>query len=68
VNRIIEPITFGYVCWNWSSAYQINMRRRMYEAARKDDGTTLTADSAEGLLNAIRQDYVQRPVPRDVAP
>ena len=40
------------------------MRRRRYEARRRDDGTVLIADSADALLDLIRADYAARPVSR----
>ena len=43
------------------------MRRGRYEASRRDDGTVLTADSADALLDLIRADYAARPVSRRIA-
>jgi hypothetical protein len=43
------------------------MRRGRYEASRRDDGTVLTADSADALLDLIRADYASNPVPRRTA-
>ena len=42
-----EPIDLAYLCHHYGEAYEINMRRGRYEARRRDDGTTLTADSAD---------------------
>jgi hypothetical protein len=43
------------------------MRRRRYEARRRDDGAVLTADSADALLDLIRADYAERSVSRQIA-
>ncbi len=60
-----EPVGLGYLIHHWSDAYEINMRHGRYEARRRDDGTLLTADSAEALLNEIRADYAAKPVSRE---
>ena len=60
-----EPVGLAYLIHHYSEAYEINMRSRRYEARRRDDGTTLTADSADALLGLIREDYARKPVPRD---
>ena len=59
-----EPIDLAYLCHHYGGAYEINMRRRRYEARRRDDGTMLTADSADALLDLIRADYAAHPVNR----
>ena len=59
-----EPVNLAYVVYHWSDAYRVNMRHGVYEAIRRDDGTLLTADSAEELLDLIRADSAARPVPR----
>jgi len=64
---VTEPVDLAYLTYHWSGpdgAYTINMRHRRYEAIRRDDGTLLTADSAEQLLTEIRLDYQARPVKR----
>ena len=61
-----EPVNLAYLCHHYGEAYEIKLRRGRYEARRRDDGTMLTADSADGLLAAIRADYAARPVPRDL--
>ncbi len=45
-----EPVGLAYLVHHWSDAYEVNMRRGRYEARRRDDGTMLTADSADGLV------------------
>jgi hypothetical protein len=65
---VSEPVNLSYLCHHYGEAYEINMRRGRYEARRRDDGTVLTADSADGLLRLIRADYAARPVPRDLPP
>ena len=62
-----EPIDLAYLIHHYGEAYEINMRRGRYEARRRDDGTVLTADSADALLGLIRADYADRPVSRRIA-
>ena len=62
-----EPADLAYLCHHYGEAYEVNMRRGRYEARRRDDGTMLTADSAEDLLDLIRADYADRPVSRQIA-
>ena len=62
-----EPVNLAYLCHHYGEAYEINMRRGRYEARRRDNGTILTADSAEALLGLIRADYAARPVSRRIA-
>lgn len=54
----------AYLRWHWGGAYVINGDGEHWSAKRTDNGRTLTADSALGLLDAIRDDYAARPVPR----
>jgi hypothetical protein len=54
---VSEPIDLAYLCHHYGEAYQINMRRRRYEAVRRDDGTVLTTETADALLDLIRADY-----------
>jgi len=65
---VSEPADLAYLCHHYGEAYEINMRRGRYEARRRDDGTVLTADSADALLDLIRADYAARPVSRQVVP
>ena len=62
-----EPIDLAYLFHHYGEAYEVNMRRGRYEARRRDDGTVLTADSADALLDLIRADYADRPVSRRIA-
>jgi hypothetical protein len=62
---VSEPINLAYLIHHYGEAYTINMRRGRYEARRRDDGSMVRADSACDLLDAIREDYAARPVPRD---
>jgi len=64
----VNDINLAYLIHHYGDAYTINMRRGRYEARRRDDGTTLTADSAGALLGVLRADYAARPVPRDCQP
>ncbi len=62
-----EPVNLAYLCHHYGEAYEVNMRRGRYEARRRDDGTVLTADSADALLDLIRADYAACPVSRRIA-
>ncbi len=62
-----ERVNLAYLCHRYGEAYEVNMRRGRYEARRRDDGTMLTADSADALLDLIRADYAERPVSRQIA-
>jgi hypothetical protein len=64
---VSEPVNLPYLIHHYGEAYEINMRRGRYEARRRDDGTMLTADTAEALLDLIRADYAARPVSRRIA-
>jgi hypothetical protein len=50
--------------FHWDTAYMISLHRGVWIAARRDDGTALTASSASELWRKIRADYRARPVPR----
>ena len=62
-----DPVNLAYLCHHYGEAYEVKMRRGRYEAHRRDDGTVLTADSADDLLDLIRADYAARPVSRRIA-
>jgi len=64
---VSEPIDLAYLIHLYGDAYEVNMRRGRYEARRRDDGTVLTADSADALLDLIREDYRAHPVSRRTA-
>jgi hypothetical protein len=54
---------------HWGSAYVItHPQPDVWVAQRKDDRTTLRADTPGGLRDRIVADYLARPVSRDVAP
>jgi len=50
---------------HWGGAYLIEVLGGRYVAQRRDSRETISADSADGLLAAIRADYASKPVPRD---
>jgi len=51
--------------WHYGEAYAIrHPGPDTWLAQRRDDRTVLRSDSAEGLLEKIRADYAERPVPR----
>jgi hypothetical protein len=51
--------------WHWSSAYAItHPRLRTWLAERRDTHEVLRAATADELLDLIRDDYADRPVPR----
>jgi hypothetical protein len=62
-NYVITPL--ADLRHHWGDPYEISGIRGHWRAQRRDDGTTLTADSPEGLREAIIEDYFARPVPRD---
>jgi hypothetical protein len=50
---------------HWGSAYLIVCNHLgQWKADRRDNGATLTADSAGELRDAIVADYTRQPVPR----
>ncbi len=55
--------------WHWGSAYLIHYFETAgkWVAQRRDSHVTMSADSADGLLEKIRADYAARPVPRQTA-
>ena len=51
--------------WHWGEAYIfMNPRPDLWLAERRDDRSTLRADSPESLLDKIRADYLAHPVSR----
>jgi hypothetical protein len=51
--------------WHYSGAYVVNHPAAdVWIAQRTDDNTTLRASTPDGLLDLIRVDYGERPVPR----
>jgi hypothetical protein len=62
-NHLISPL--ADLRWNWGDPYEISGIMGHWRAVRRDDGTTLTAGSSEGLREAIIKDYFARPVSRD---
>ncbi len=55
--------------WHWGEAYLIHYfdGPGRWVAQRRDSHATMSADSADGLLGLIREDYRARPVSRQVA-
>ncbi len=56
----------AHLRWHWGEAYEISMRNGMFRATRRDDGSAVTAPTAERLAAEIQTDYHARPVPRDL--
>ena len=53
--------------YHWDSAYLISHPEPdVWIAQRRDTRETLRAESASVLLDLIRADYAERPVPRDL--
>jgi hypothetical protein len=50
--------------WNWGEAYRIDHYGLVWLAQRRDDRSTLRAESVGELRNLIIADYTTRPVPR----
>jgi hypothetical protein len=61
---VSEPADLAYLGFHWGGPYRVGYRAGKYRAVRADDGTELSADTAEALLEKIRADYAARPVPR----
>lgn len=49
---------------HWGEAYLIEYLGGRFVAQRRDSRETISADTARDLLELIRADYSQRPVPR----
>lgn len=64
MTAVTEPVDLNYLGFHWGGPYRIGYRAGKYRAVRADDGTELTADSADELLKLIRVDYARKPVPR----
>jgi hypothetical protein len=63
VSEYTEPL--AELRWHWGSAYIINRTGLgRWTAERRDTREVLRSDSAAGLLELIRTDYAERPVPR----
>ena len=54
--------------YHWGSAYVITWHRGQWIAARMDSYEVLTAGTADELRDKIREDYRERPVPRNRFP
>lgn len=54
--------------WNWGEAYEIGVTGDgTWHAKRRDGlGGLIEAASPEGLRNAVEDDYMMKPVPRDL--
>ena len=54
--------------WHWGAAYLIHYFETAgkWVAQRRDSHVTMSADSADGLLEKISADYAARPVSRQV--
>jgi hypothetical protein len=55
--------------WHWGDAYLIDYFETAgkWVAQRRDSHATISADSADGLLEKIREDYRRHPVSRRIA-
>jgi hypothetical protein len=56
--------TAGSLRWHWGSAYEFRRRALRHVAVRRDGLGMVTADSLDGLLIAVRDDYARAAVPR----
>jgi hypothetical protein len=50
---------------HWGEAYKISWCGGIFRAQRRDDGHVVSADTPELLSTRIRQNYEDRPVPRE---
>jgi hypothetical protein len=64
ISPLLVPVTLEYLRYHWGGAYVVSQNGRRFFARRRDNQRTLTADSAEELLHAIRADYAAEKVPR----
>jgi hypothetical protein len=64
ISPLLVPVTPEYLRHHWGGAYVVSQNGRGFSARRMDGKRTLTADSAEALLHAIRDDYAAERVPR----
>jgi hypothetical protein len=55
--------------WHWGDAYLVHYfpEPGRWVAQRRDSHATMSAESADGLLDLIRADYAARPVSRHIA-
>ncbi len=54
--------------WHWGDAYLIQFfEPDRWVAQRRDSHATMSADSPDGLLEKIREDYRRHPVSRRIA-
>ena len=53
--------------WHYGEAYLIHYLSDRWIAQRRDSHATMSADSADGLLDRIRADYAAHPVSRRIA-
>jgi hypothetical protein len=58
----------GRLQWSWGNAYGIAGARGTWVARRCDNGRLLHADSPDELRELLFADYLDHPVPREVAP
>jgi hypothetical protein len=65
---VSEPVDLGFLRHHWDGAYRIYRSAGRFRAARRDDGTIISADTVEELLEAIRADYARKPIPRKDTP
>ncbi len=56
----------AHLRWHWGEAYEITSRNGMFRVTRRDDGSAVTAPTAEHLAAEVQADYHARPVPRDL--
>jgi hypothetical protein len=50
---------------HWGDAYKISCSDGIFRAERRDDSQVVSADTPELLTERIRQNYDERPVPRE---
>jgi hypothetical protein len=60
----VSDLTLEDLIYHYGDAYRITYRLGQYRAERRDNHAVVRADTAEELLEHIRDDYHQKPVPR----
>lgn len=59
--------TLAELQWDWGEPYLIAGAAGHWVAQCRDDKRTLAASTPDGLRELIREDYAERPVPREAA-
>lgn len=61
----VTPVDLAYLKAHYGDAYWLTVKNGQYVAHRRDDMSMVRADSAEEMLDLLREDCALRPVSRD---